>query len=93
LSSLTLGTNIVAGDPYLNTTLFATAEVVSTIISQYVLDKYGRKIPYIANMLIAAFVLIGIYFVPKCNSFLPDRGVYAFSRLAYGLDKDYFFSS
>ncbi len=64
---LTLGTGQLAGDPYLNFTLFATVELIAIISSEYAYKRFGRKIPYIINMTVAGAILLVVYFVPKCN--------------------------
>ncbi len=64
---ISFNTADLAGDPYLNFTLSAIVEIISMFICDVILTKFGRKIPYIANMIIAGLALISIMFVPTCN--------------------------
>ena len=60
-----MGSNQLAGDPYLNFTLLATNELFAIICTHFAFDKFGRRIPYVLNMGLAGLALLGVVFVPK----------------------------
>lgn len=60
-----MGSNQLAGNPYLNFTLLATNELFAIICTHLAFNKFGRKIPYVLNMGLASLALLGVLFVPK----------------------------
>jgi hypothetical protein len=69
--SLTLGAGQLAGDPFVNATLLATAELIGVLFGQYAYERIGRKIPLIISMSSSGVVLFATFFIPECKfSFL-----------------------
>ncbi len=57
-------TTDLAGDPYLNFFFSALVELVAILISHFTLEKFGRKLPYILNMILTGSALLLVKFVP-----------------------------
>jgi hypothetical protein len=74
ISSISLGTGQLAGNPYLNFTLLATTELAAIVVSQFAFQKIGRKIPYVVNMGIAGLSMFLVYFIPKCKN--HEKNIY-----------------
>jgi OCT family organic cation transporter-like MFS transporter 4/5 len=66
---ISFNTSELAGDPYLNFTLSALVEIFAIFMCHVTLDKFGRKIPYVINMLTAGIALLCVLFVPESNFF------------------------
>jgi OCT family organic cation transporter-like MFS transporter 4/5 len=49
---ISFNTSDLAGDPYLNFTLSAIVELLAVLMCEVTLDRFGRKIPYVINMLL-----------------------------------------
>lgn len=75
---ISFNTGELAGDPYLNFTLSVTLELVAILVSHYVLEKIGRKIPYSVNMALSGLVLLMVLFVPTGKSKSQIQGFFFF---------------
>lgn len=62
---ISYNTSDLAGDPYLNFGISALVELLAIIVSHYVLERFGRKIPYSIMMATTGFCFISILFIPK----------------------------
>ena len=67
---ISLNTDILGGNPYLNFFYFSCAEFLSQIASHFILNRYGRKLPYLFNYCLIAFSLITIGFLPASMKWL-----------------------
>lgn len=67
---ISLNTDILGGDPYLNFLYSTIVELLGVTASQFILNRFGRKIPYLVNFLMIAISLIAIGFVPQNISWL-----------------------
>jgi hypothetical protein len=61
---ISLNTDALGGDPYLNFLYATLMELAGGVASQLALDKFGRKIPYLTNFVLLAISLTTIAFVP-----------------------------
>lgn len=62
---ISYNTSDLAGDPYLNFGLSALVELVAILASHYVLERFGRKIPYSIMMATTGLCFISVLFIPK----------------------------
>ncbi len=62
---ISFNTGDLVGDPYLNFFLFGLVELFAIFVCQLTLDRFGRKLPYTVNMIIAGLALIFVSFVPN----------------------------
>ena len=64
---ISFNTSELFGNPYLNLTLSFSVELAAIIMCQLTLERYGRKIPYVINMVLAGTSLLLIQFIPNSN--------------------------
>jgi MFS family permease len=67
---ISLNTDVLGGDPYLNFLYFTIVEFFSMVACQFILERYGRKLPYLINFFMIAFSLTIIGFVPVSTKWL-----------------------
>jgi len=67
---ISFNTDRLSGDPYLNFVYSIVAEILSFIAVQFLLDPFGRKIPYASNMGLAGVSLLCVGFVPARLSWI-----------------------
>lgn len=67
---ISLNTDVLGGDPYLNFLYFTLTELFAVLCSQLILERYGRKVPYLINFLLISVSLIAIGFVPASMKWL-----------------------
>ena len=67
---ISLNTDVLGGDPYLNFLYFTIVEFFSMVACQFILERYGRKLPYLINFFMIAFSLTVIGFVPVSTKWL-----------------------
>jgi OCT family organic cation transporter-like MFS transporter 4/5 len=67
---LSLSTDVLGGNPYLNYLLSSIVELAGALACQYFLQKVGRTRPYFINFLMVAVSLIAIGFVPENMTWL-----------------------
>ena len=60
-----LKSNDLGVNPYLSFGISGFVELVACIIAYFVINKVGRKIPYISSMLLAGVSCLSIYFIGK----------------------------
>lgn len=63
-NGISYSTSDLAGNPYLNFGLSAVAEMLGVLGCHFVLDRFGRKIPYTINMTVSGLALLAVMFVP-----------------------------
>ena len=62
---ISLNTGSLGGNPYLNFLYAAIVELAGILASHFILNKFGRKIPYVGNWVLIAISLTAIGFVPR----------------------------
>ncbi len=72
---ISFNTSDLAGDPYLNFTLSGIVEILGLFMCTLTLDRFGRKIPYTINMILAGVALLLTLFVPTSNFILFEINV------------------
>ena len=60
---ISLNTDVLGGNPYFNFLCFSIVELISNITSNFILNRYGRKLPYLINYFLIATSLITIGFL------------------------------
>ncbi|RMZ97216.1 organic cation transporter isoform X1, partial [Brachionus plicatilis] len=78
---ISYNTSDLAGDPYLNFGLSALVELVAILTSHFVLERFGRKIPYSMMMATTGICFISVLFIPK-NLGLLVTGLTLVSKFA-----------
>ncbi len=61
---ISYNTSDLSGDPYINFSLSAFVELLSVVMCQLTLERFGRKRPYCIAMLLAGVSLLMVGFVP-----------------------------
>jgi Na+/melibiose symporter-like transporter len=67
---ISYNTSDLSGNPYLNFSLSAFVELLSVIMCQLTLERFGRKRPYCIAMLLSGLSLLCVMFIPASNIML-----------------------